>query len=87
VRESVRLDAYTFTAATGTLGAAPLFSLPLASANTFFGMEQLALHPNDMKLYVSNGGVVSVFDAGTGAPITTITDPSFSDLTASASAR
>ena len=75
------VDAFDFTAATGALGAVPVFSITAAGANGFYGMDQIALHPNDAKLYVSEAGAVKVYDAGTGAFLTSITDASISGAT------
>jgi hypothetical protein len=81
IRHLSAVDAFTFVPATGALGAAPLFSIPVAGTNAFFGMEQMALHPNDTKLYVSEGPVVNVYDSASGAFLTSITDPSMSETT------
>lgn len=60
------VDAFTYNPATGAIGGSSLFSLPVAYAPTFFGMDQLALTPDDRLLYVPNGGSVSIFQADTG---------------------
>src|SRR5262249_8908440 len=66
---------------TAAIGAAPLFTIPIASTGTFFGMDQMAIHPNSNKLYVSQPGSVQVFNATTGALITTMTSPDISSPT------
>src|SRR5262249_35586818 len=81
LRTSSTVDAFDFDAATGALGAAPVFSIPVSSNPGFFGMEQIALHPSDAKLYVSEDGVVNVFDATDGSLRTSISDPSISSPT------
>ncbi len=47
------VDVFDYNAATAVVGAAPLFSIPIAGTPTFFGMEQMALNPNGARLYVS----------------------------------
>jgi hypothetical protein len=73
------VDVFTFNPTTAALGAAPSFSIPLAGTgdgnNTFFGMEQMALNPAGTKLYVSVPGAVEIYNATTGAFITSITSP------------
>lgn len=70
------VDVFDYESATGILGAAPSLTIPIASTPTFFGMDQMALHPNGIKLYVSQPGALNVYDATTGALLTSITDPS-----------
>ena len=36
-------------------------------------MDQMALHPNGTKLYVSQPGALKVFNASTGARLTSLT--------------
>lgn len=61
------VKAFTYDAATGSLGASALFTIPVSVAPTFYGMDQLAIHPNGGKIYVSNNSFLNVYDAGTGA--------------------
>ena len=75
------VDVFSFDPATAALGAAPLFSFPVASANTFFGMDQMVLHPNGTKLYVSQPGALNVYDASTGTLLKSITDSAISQPT------
>jgi uncharacterized protein (TIGR03437 family) len=70
------VDVFSYTSATGALGASPLFTIPILDTPTFYGMDQIALHPSGTKLYVSQPGAVKVYNASTGAPITTITSAS-----------
>jgi hypothetical protein len=72
------VDVFSFDPATAALGATPLLSFPIASSNTFFGMDQMALHPNGAKLYVSQPGALNVYDASTGALLKSITDSAIS---------
>lgn len=69
------VDVFDYNSVTGVFGATPLFSIPIATTPTFFGMDQIALHSNGTRLYVSQPGAVNVYDAGTGAPLPPITDP------------
>jgi len=76
------VDVFTYDPAAGTLGAAPLLTIPIAPFVDFdgdiiqaFGQDLIALHPNGNKLYVSEPNAVRVFDAHTGALLTSITDP------------
>jgi hypothetical protein len=72
------IDVFTFNPATGTLGASPLLVISVADAPPYFGMDQVALHPNGTKLFVSERapGAVNVYDPSTGALLASITDPS-----------
>ncbi|MCH7698848.1 MAG: hypothetical protein IH865_07920 [Chloroflexi bacterium] len=69
------IDVFSYNSATGALGAAPLFSIPISSTLTFFGMDQMAITPDGTKLYVSQPGALKVYNANTGAFITSITHP------------
>lgn len=79
VRKPVTVDVFTFDSTTGALGAAPMFTIPgVPVTDSFFGMEQIGIHPKGTKLYVptiAGGGGLLVFDPNTGALITTITNP------------
>lgn len=66
------VDAFSYNSATGALGASPLLSIPIAPANTFYGMDQMALSGN--RLYVSQPEALNVYDAGTGNLLASITD-------------
>ncbi len=75
------VDVFNFDSATATLGAAPAFSFSVASAPFFFGMEQMAIHSNGKKLYVSQPGALNVYDASTGTLLKSITDSAISQPT------
>ena len=75
------VDMFAYNSTTGALGATPLSSIPIADAPTLFGADQMALHPNGTKLYVSQPGALNVYDASTGAPLTSITAPGISEPT------
>jgi hypothetical protein len=76
-----RVMRFAFDEATGALGAAPIFDVPVAAANTFFGIDQMALHPSEASLYVSEPGRVQILDAITGAAIGSIPGSSLSQAT------
>jgi len=76
------VDAFAFNPATGSLGAAPLVTIPInpfpdpdLGVVSHFGQDLLAIHPNGSKLYVSEPNAVRVFDANSGALLTSITHP------------
>jgi DNA-binding beta-propeller fold protein YncE len=73
------VDVYGYDPATGQLSADPLLSIPIKSASTTFGLEQMAMNPNGTKLYVSQPDALDVFDALTGIKLTSITDPNIID--------
>jgi hypothetical protein len=75
------VDVFTYNSSTGALGASPLLTIPVApflnsDGNPVqnFGQELIALHPNGTKVYVSEPNAVRVYDANTGALLTSITD-------------
>ena len=73
VRDLAHVTAFSYAPGTGAIGGS-LFSIPIASsAPIFFGMDQMALHPNGSKLYVSQPGAVNIYNATTGAPMGSIT--------------
>ncbi|MGX2041744.1 hypothetical protein ACWJKU_16675 [Methylocaldum sp. MU1018] len=75
------VDVYGYDAVAATLSAAPLFSIPVAYGPLFYGMDQMALHPGNAKLYVSEPNALKVYDAKTGALLRSITDPNIVDPT------
>ena len=75
------IDVFDFNSATGALGASPLLTIPVAEANPFLGIEQIALHPNGGKLFVSEPGALNVYDPSTGALLASITDPAIMEPT------
>jgi hypothetical protein len=72
---------FTFDQATGTLGDDPIFVVSLAGTIGFFGMEQLAVHPTDAAIYVTQPGFVQILDASTGAIIGSFSGGSMADAT------
>lgn len=75
------VDVFDFDPLTGALGAAPRLTIPIAPTPTFFGMDQMALHPDGSKLYVSQPGALRVYDPDTGELLRTITNPALSTPT------
>lgn len=69
------IDVFAYNAETATLGAEPDNSIPISNAPEFYGMDQMAVHPNKPKLYVPQPGGLRVYDADTAALLTTISDP------------
>ncbi len=72
VRSVSTVKGFTFDQATGALGASPFLTIPIAAANAFFGIDQMAIHPNGTKLYVSQGGNLNIYDAMTGSLLKTL---------------
>jgi hypothetical protein len=70
-----RVNVFDFNPATGALGASPLLAFSVQQAFPFFGIDQLALHPNGEKLYVTEPNAVNIYDPNTGAFLASITDP------------
>ncbi len=75
------VDAFAYDAATGRLGAAPLYTIPVAAAPPAYGMDQMALTADGTKLYVSQPSSLNVYDALSGAFITSITHPNIAGAT------
>jgi Ca2+-binding RTX toxin-like protein len=75
------IDVFDFNSPTGALGASPLLTFSVGFATPFSGFDQIALHPNSTKLFVSEislgptPGAVNVYDPNTGALLASITDP------------
>jgi len=69
------VDAFTYNPITGALGATPVFSIPTASAGSYYGIDQMALTPDGNKLYVPQPHALVVYDASTGDVLTSITHP------------
>ena len=75
------INVFTYDSSTGAIGAVPTFSIPIAITPTFFGMDQMAIHPNGAKLYVSQPGAVEVYHTATGLLLSQITDAAISGPT------
>jgi hypothetical protein len=75
------LGAFSFGPASGAIGAAPVFTIDIGAAFPFFGMDQMAINPQGTKLFVSQQSTLDVHDAGTGALLTQLSDPSISAAT------
>jgi DNA-binding beta-propeller fold protein YncE len=75
VRSHGVLSGFSFDPETADLSPAPLFQMPLAPTLIFYGIDQIAMHPDGSKLYVSNPPVVSIFDPETRAPLGAIAGP------------
>ncbi len=72
------VDAFGFNQATGALSATPLFTINVNSSQPFFGIDQIAVHPNGLKLYIPEVGALGVYDVDpafdSGDLITSIVD-------------
>jgi Ca2+-binding RTX toxin-like protein len=68
------IDVFDFNSTTGALSASRLLTLSVGEGNTFSGVDEIALHPNNSKLFVSEGSV-NVYDPNTGVLLDSITDP------------
>lgn len=75
------IDVFDYNSTIAALGASPLFVIPIADTETFYGIDQMALHPNGTKLYVSQPGALNVYNAGTGALLKSITGPNIIEPT------
>ena len=62
-RDSVK--AFHFNPVTGTMR--PDWKQPLAATSTFYGVDQIAIHPNGNKLYVDGGAPMLILDPRTGS--------------------
>ena len=61
-RDSVK--AFHFNPVTGTMR--PDWKQPLAATSTFYGIDQIAIHPDGNKLFVDGGASMLILDPGTG---------------------
>lgn len=62
-----RLSVYSYDQRTGMIGNVPTQSLPIAPAERYYGIDQLAVHPSGDKLFVPNGSELRVYDTDTWA--------------------
>lgn len=69
------VQGFELNSVTGDVGA-QLVSFPIAPDYGFFAMDQMAIHPDGTRLYVSQPGALNAYDAGSGNLIGSITDPS-----------
>ncbi len=69
------VDVFAYISATGALSATPSFSFSVDTTSSTFGVDQLALHPDDTKLYVGELFELNVYDASTGSFLKSITAP------------
>lgn len=79
VRTSTSVQAFTYNTATGAIGAAALYTIPLAATNAAFGVEQLAISANGQTFYVTRAAGVDVRNVSNGSLVTAITDPNIVD--------
>ena len=74
VRDPGGVSAFDYNSATGEIGVTPLFTTLDSVNQLFFGVDQMAIHPNGDKLYVSRPHGVDVYTASTGILLRSITD-------------
>ena len=76
LRSNLAVDAVELDPLTGALAPEPLYSVPFATSSTSTTSAQmLALSVDESKLYVADRSSVDVFDANTGAFLTTLDAP------------
>ena len=77
------VDIFSYDRITGILSATPLLSIPMVTGvyDCWYGIDQIAMHPNGGKLYVSGPGALYVYNPSTGALITSIVDAAISNPT------
>ncbi len=68
------VDVLPFDPLSATFGSSPLVTIPVLGQPGAVGVEQLATHPLAAKLYVSEPGLINVYDALTGLLETSIVD-------------
>ena len=73
------VSSFAFNQRQGIFSAVPLFQVPVAPVSVPVGVDQLAVHPSDASIYVSEPGGVRILDARTGGTIGSITSPSLSE--------
>lgn len=73
------IDMFSYNAATGELSVTPLATISVGNGSNLFGIEQIALSPDQSKLYVPQTNSLDVYDANTLAFVTSITDASISN--------
>jgi len=75
LRTNSRLEAWAYDPASGTLSSDPLYSRSVDGAVVYYGMEQIALHPDGHALYLGQNGRIDVIDPATGTTTASIADP------------
>jgi len=69
------VDRFAVDSASGVLGASRELSIPVLNTPTLFGVDQVAVHPDGSKLYVSQPGSLDVYDAASGAFLSSLSTP------------
>ena len=73
VRTRQSVEAFDFNPATGAMH--PDWKQPLAATSTFYGVDQIAVHPKGDKLYVDGGSSMLILDPNTGSQVGAIGTP------------
>lgn len=76
-----RLDAYPYDPATAEVGASAIWSITAPHADTYFGIDRLALHPDGARLYSTGTNEIRVFDVSAGTVLGSIIGPDIDDPT------
>jgi len=64
VRTRYSVQAFAFNPLSGAMSS--LWALEMPETSTFYGIEQIAIHPNSNKLYVDGGGPLLILNTETG---------------------
>jgi DNA-binding beta-propeller fold protein YncE len=75
------MDSFGYNSTTGAMGSFLLAFNIIPAPLEFFGVDQMAIHPDGTKLYVSHAGSLNVHDTSTGVLLKAITDPAISEPT------
>ena len=74
-RSTNHLTAFSFNSTTGALGATASWSRPLPTIRSFFGMDQVHVHPTGNKVYTPSGNTVRIYSPA-GALLKSLTHAS-----------
>ncbi len=66
------LEAFSYGLANGTMGNTPVFSIAVPDAQTFFGTDNIGVHPDGTRLYVSAMESVDIYSTTDGSLIGSI---------------
>jgi hypothetical protein len=75
------VEAFDYDVDTASIGDAPVYSIAISDTPTFYGMDQLDVHPNGDILYVSQPGAVKAFLAADGSFLGSVTGPNLFNAT------
>jgi len=75
------VDVFDYDPLSGAFGASPRWTVPISDTPTYFGIDQMAIHPDGSKLYVSQPSALRVFAVETGELLRQITSSALSTPT------